>query len=367
MVDDGSSDQSIDVLEGYGTQINLIKQKNRGTQAARNRGVQNAVGELIAILDSDDMWLPEKLEKQVEVLSQLPEVGLVYSFANTIDSDGKRLNLDWHLGQPLGHPSGALAQLLLGCFIPALTVVFRKQCIDEVGLFDENLLGSGDWDMWLRIAKDHQLACVEEPLALYRVHATNTTKLLYHTKAIRSEHEQVLRKAFQAPEARSLPEAIRNQALARTCIAGAEAEALAGSAEAVGRELRNAFELDPTLLEDWDELIGLFVHWSHLYALTDHQGNPYRRFVSKAFDEIPNEVPSLVKLRRSVLSNAVMSIVFSAHQAGDRKLVRKLIMSGLYANPSWLRNRGVWSIMADAYLGKSVTTRIRGSLNRLRA
>jgi hypothetical protein len=366
VVDDGSSDESLDILRSFGNRIRLIEQSNRGTQAARNRGLQLAKGKYIALLDSDDGWLPNKLEVQIDALSRQPEIGLLYSFCHTINADGSRRKKEWHYGKPIDHPNGALAQLLQECFIPALTVVFRRQCIDEVGYFDEELLGSGDWDMWIRIAAKYPIACVNEPLALYRLHTTNTIKMLFQTKAILTEYEYVLQKAFLLPEVNSLPQKVHNQAWARFHLESAKVEAIGGNARGVGRELKRAVALDPLLLEDEDEFANLLIHLAHLFAERSHLANPYKRFVSESFLELSPILPSAVHLRRAVLADSVMGSVFEAYQMGDLEKVKSLILTGVYSDPKWLGNLGVWSIMADTYLGRNTTSVIRRVNNKLR-
>lgn len=367
VVDDGSTDGSLEILRGYGKAIFLISQANRGTQAARNAAIAVSSGELIAILDSDDYWLPHKLAAQVALFEARPELGLVYSFADTVNPAGERTNIGWHLGVAVTHPAGALAQLLLGCHVPALTAVFRRTCIEDVGLFDESLLGSGDWDLWIRIAARYPIACVEQPLACYRIHPTNTTKLLFRTKSIRTEHAQVLSKAFQLSEVSALPQQIRDMALARVHLSGAEAEAMGGEAGKTGQELRSAIELDPTLLNEPAELEGKLILWSHLYAAASPQGNPYLRFADQVFAVLAPMLPTSPQLRRRVLAKSVMGTVFSAHAARDYVRVRQLLPTGLGADPKWLLNLGVWSIAADAYLGPRVTAGLHNAIRRSRA
>lgn len=354
VVDDGSTDGSLDILRGYGDRIRLICQQNRGTQAARNSGIAASSGEFIAILDSDDAWLPEKLERQMEVFERRPEVGLVYSFAEVVDADGATRSLSWHLGRPVVHPQGALAQLLLGCDIPALTAVIHRRCLEAVGGFDETLLGSGDWDLWIRIAAQYPVACVEERLALYRTHTTNTTKALFLTKAVCAEHERVLAKAFELPAVRALPPQIRDQALARVRLSGAEAEAMRGEAAGIGRELKRAVELDPALLEDPAQLGDRLISWMEIYAAESTEADPFRRFDSAVLGPLSDISPAAPEIRRRVLSHAAMSRVFSAHVAGNATEVRRLLPTGVRANPRWLLNPGVWSIAVEAYLGPKV-------------
>lgn len=125
VVDDGSTDGTADVLKSFGDKITYIRQESRGAQAARNTAIHAASGEYIALLDSDDAWLPNKLERQMRIFEEHPGTGLVYSFAYRIDSEGKLLKDPEILGIPINNPERAFEQLVVGDPIPALTAVFR--------------------------------------------------------------------------------------------------------------------------------------------------------------------------------------------------------------------------------------------------
>lgn len=148
-------------------------------------------------------------------------------------------------------------------------------------------------------------------------------------------------------------------ALARIHLSTAEACAIGGDAKATGAELGAAIQLDRLLLDDQEELGNRLIFWSHLYAAASTLGNPYRRFADDVFVALAGVMPSVAHLKRRVLSDSVMGTVFSAHAAGDLKKIRRLLPTGLYANPKWLLNRGVWSIAGDAFLGHRVTNPLR--------
>ncbi|MCA9940788.1 MAG: glycosyltransferase family 2 protein [Anaerolineales bacterium] len=351
VVDDGSTDGTREILRDYGEAIHLILQPNRGTQAARNTAVRAASGEFIALLDSDDVWLPAKLEKQVAALERQPAAGLVYSLAYTIDATGRRLNGGNPTGVVLPEGADAFQELLRGDFMPALTVMIRRACLQEIGLFDETLIGSGDWDLWLRIAARYPVICVPEPLALYRLHGTNTTHHLYRSQLVYAEHARVLEKGMQlAPH--PLPPTIREQALARTHLWGAEMAAAAGRPADAGTELVHACQLDAHLLADKDNMIGRLVRCVHLCGGRQPRGADYRRIVAALFAPLLAALPQVAAWRRPVLATAAMSTFFDSFHAGDMATVRSLGPTGIAADPRWLRNRGVWSIMVRAILAR---------------
>ncbi len=174
VVDDGSSDGTADVLKSFGNRITYIRQENCGAHAAINRGIRMSSGEYIAILDSDDAWLPTKLERQMQAFAQFPEAGLAYSQAHVIDAEGHLQNDRELIGKPFDDSRHAFEELLRDNNIPVLTTVFRRACIEEVGFFSETLKALSDWDLWIRICAKWTVIFVPEPLALYRVHGNNT-------------------------------------------------------------------------------------------------------------------------------------------------------------------------------------------------
>lgn len=165
VVNDGSSDATRAVLEGYGTAISVIDQENRGMSAARNAGIRSARGTYVAFLDADDWWLPGKLTRQVALMQGRPEIGFCSTVVRVEDGDGRLLNL-WRC------PNGSteiLATLFAqnaaiagGCS----AVMVRKDLLDRVGLFDENLRGFEDPDLWMRLAAVSGYACIYETLAV---------------------------------------------------------------------------------------------------------------------------------------------------------------------------------------------------------
>ncbi len=195
VVDDGSSDGTAEVLRSFGDRISYIRQDNCGAHAALNRAIRESSGELIALLDSDDAWLPNKLERQVEAFERHPGAGLVYSQASLIDDTGRISNNSAPIGKPLTDPLHSLSDLLNENHIPTLTAIFKRECIDEVGYFDESFKAMADWDLWLRISARWPIIFVPEPLALYRVHDNNAGKSLFESGRVFRERLLLLRNA----------------------------------------------------------------------------------------------------------------------------------------------------------------------------
>lgn len=169
VVDDGSTDNTKDAIKKYDGKIRYIYQKNRGVAAARNAGIRQAVGRYIAFCDSDDIWLPLKLEKQLILFEENLMVGFVYCFM-LVESKGalsKRILPS--------KPAQNFSDLLIyGAAIPLSSVVIRKEWLLEVGFFDESMKYVEDYDLWLRILlKYKEVKYIQEPLAIWRQHGDN--------------------------------------------------------------------------------------------------------------------------------------------------------------------------------------------------
>lgn len=179
VVDDGSTDETGDVLARY-PKVIAIRQKNGGLSHARNRGIEVARGEYIALLDGDDIWPETKLAEQVSFMEAHPEVSVLFGDARRFADNGwtePTLFTRYGLNAAFfGHDYlvvDALRKLLAMNFIPVGTALVRKKCLMEAGLFDENFRRVEDWDIWLRIALRAQFAYSPRVWKLKRTHETN--------------------------------------------------------------------------------------------------------------------------------------------------------------------------------------------------
>jgi glycosyltransferase involved in cell wall biosynthesis len=179
-VDDGSTDGTREWLrENLPEALLLFNESNVGTYASLNRALTRAAGEFVAIHNDDDLWAPDKLARQIDLLESNPLVGLVHTDGGFIDAEGNALE-----GSPLGfefprtRTGNVLIELLYANKIIASAAMIRRACFDELGGFDEGYFGSGDWQMWLRIAERWEIGFVEAPLTFYRVHGGNASHIL---------------------------------------------------------------------------------------------------------------------------------------------------------------------------------------------
>lgn len=178
-IDDGSTDGTRTWLLEQTDIRSIFNETNLGTYETLNVGLRAAKGEFIAVLNDDDIWAPEKLERQVALLDAHPEVGLVHTGGHFIDGSGNRTE-----GNPLGFafPSFETGDILLGLVyenkIIASAAMARRVCFDELGGFNRDYFGSGDWEMWFRIAEKWHVGFVDAPLTMYRVHGANASHKL---------------------------------------------------------------------------------------------------------------------------------------------------------------------------------------------
>jgi glycosyltransferase involved in cell wall biosynthesis len=162
VVDDGSTDGTLDVLRKYGDKIGVLTQKNFGPSSARNKGIRHAKGEYIAFLDSDDYWTKDKLEKQIKVIKSDSEIKFVNCSAFLIDANTNTKRISTQMNLP---PNKLIKELYIRNVAgnPPGWLVARE-CFDAVGLFDESLKVAEDWDMALRLSKRFKFFVVTEPL-----------------------------------------------------------------------------------------------------------------------------------------------------------------------------------------------------------
>jgi len=186
VVDDGSHDTSEKVIAGYGERVRLIKQKNQGVSAARNTGVRETQGELLAFLDADDFWEPSKLEYQVRRYLEDNDLGLVHCAVDEVNLDGNHLRF-----QKNGMEGWVARELLLFqrtvIILSGSTMLVPRTVFEAVGGFDTRLSTSADWDFCYRIARRKRIGFVPEPLVKYRVHSSNM-----HSNIKAMEHDMLL-------------------------------------------------------------------------------------------------------------------------------------------------------------------------------
>jgi glycosyltransferase involved in cell wall biosynthesis len=238
VIDDGSSDDTKEVLKPYRDTIRYFYQDNSGIPATRNRGIKEAKGAYIAFLDSDDYWLPEKLERQLDYFGKNPHCGMVATRCSSIAPDGS-----FRKKNRPGKSGWVLPDLFKANFIRTSSAVIRKECLEEVELFDESLPECEEYDLWLRIAKKFQVGFIDEPLTVYtdNPHGISTNSL-----AGRLQRLKVLEKDYLKE---CIPQALYRKRLANNYHYVARHYLNQGEKDEGKKYLKRALSFDPLNLK----------------------------------------------------------------------------------------------------------------------
>lgn len=164
VVDDGSTDETPALLARYGNRLRCLRQTNRGVSAARNHGIQAADGVLIALLDSDDTWQPDKLARQVDFFDRQPAAKICQTEETWIRR-GVRVNPKRRHRKPSGWIFEASLAL---CLVSPSAVMMRRELLEEMGGFDESLPACEDYDLWLRVSLRYPIHLIDDALVVKR-------------------------------------------------------------------------------------------------------------------------------------------------------------------------------------------------------
>lgn len=183
LIDDASTDGTLKEIEPHlmDQRVSLLRNsRNLGIPATKNKALKICNGQYIAFLDQDDVWLPDKLQVQLNILENDENIGLIASAVYFINEHnnliGKKI-LDIKESQP----PLLVKRLLLGNFITNSSAVIRRYCIDKIGCFNENLRGSDDYDLWTRIAKYYKIHYLKNVLIKKRLHNSNFSEINIQT------------------------------------------------------------------------------------------------------------------------------------------------------------------------------------------
>jgi glycosyltransferase involved in cell wall biosynthesis len=242
VIDNGSTDETRSVVEPFRERgVTYIYEENTGPGSARNTGIDLARGELVAFLDADDAWLPQKTSTQVAHLQAHAELGLVGCGAFECDAFNEPTGIR---KVPQIEAAMAFEQLLVRNFLVTTGVIIRKHCLDAVGGFSSARFGE-DWDLWLRIARHYPIGFVQEPLFKRRGHPASVSfevgdQLLASYRTIGEAHLAFARPAWLRP-------VIRRRLHSTACFYAA-GYAIDRSRRRAARLLLTSLWLDPVTL-----------------------------------------------------------------------------------------------------------------------
>jgi len=341
VVDDGSTDETAQVLASFAGRMRLVQQANAGVSAARNHGFALAQGEYLTFLDADDLFLPEKLARDVALLEADAVVGVAYCSWLYVAEDGKQV-LGELRPQKFGH---LLEDLLLRRFhcVPGAATI-RRTALERVGLFDVNCPAAADTDLWVRLAyAGYTFACIDEPLFLYRSVSGSMSRQLAQQE--RDEFAR-LNAFFARPDLRTEVRDLKSQAYAILTYEFATKYFHQGDVIKGRDYLQRATALCPALAEDADWLVA----WLAAYALSPGVADA-RQFLDTVLDHLPPEATTLARLRPRLYGHVHIAAAFQAYHNHQYQRVRPHILPAIRWYPRVLFNRGFLRIIYRAITG----------------
>ncbi|MBZ0297735.1 MAG: glycosyltransferase [Anaerolineae bacterium] len=415
VVDDGSTDNTAEVVAEFREQIIYLHQPNTGVSVARNRGLRASKGEYIAFLDDDDLYLPQKIERQMTWMYAHPQLGLVhcrYFLSNQSGAIVERIGT-----LPTGQ---VLPELFYNNFLWMSAPLIPRRVLEQIGGFDEELSAAADYDLWVRIAQaGYPFGCVQELLGVYRLQAGSMV-----TNVIRTEREiiSILDRVFAEPQFQSYKVQAyiswRLWLAHRHYAAKNWTDACHNLTEILTLEphlspeviIDNLYEhaLDERVPDPFDYIKDVFNHLPPVAQfLRDFTDSLQRRlqlavalrcyqyddltwaqqqlseaallyptitsmepdfmqiscayamclpvdvddYVNTIFANLPPSAQSLIKLKSRVQSNVAIARAFEDYHNGLRGLAATRVFSAIRTQPAWIRNRGV-----QAMLFKSLPT-----------
>lgn len=348
VIDDGSEDDTWRIILAHAAQdsrvVPIRNETTLTTSRALNRGLAVARGQYITRQDGDDCSLPERLARQVAFLESHPDYGAVGTAVEMIDPQGASLGIAFTLTED----AKIREQLLDRMCLCGPTVMGRRECLERAGFyFDEDLSYTEDYDLCLRLVEVTRIANLSTPLYRYRQHAGSVSN--------RKRYQQMRNKAIALErafarryDASPPPEEARLVArdYLRAAIIGLVSEEIAGAHESLAR----ALDHDPDLLRSGslvEEIVSRYT--------PNHSPDAAIAFIEAAFGFLLPYNPLLAPIRARLLAQRHMQAAFAAAQNGQTQQTREHLRHGIYHNPAWLLNRGVWSIALRSILSRGRT------------
>lgn len=221
VVDDGSTDRSLEIVQKLKPEnMKIICQNHGDVSKARNTGIKNAGGELIAFIDHDDIWLPEKLEKQAAIFAKDTQVDLVFSDIMKFFPSGKKHRAkDKHNIALSFTDENLFKKLVVKNVLMPSAVMVKKESIIAAGLFDPSFRTCGDYEMWLRMALlKYRFHYLPEALTLYRMHAENAAK---NTEIMHQDRVKAIETCFSHPNISEKDKKLKLRGMAAVYMMGA--------------------------------------------------------------------------------------------------------------------------------------------------
>jgi glycosyltransferase involved in cell wall biosynthesis len=359
VVDDGSTDESREVVEKFGARVRYIWQGNQGLAGARNTGIRAAQGEFIGLLDADDQWLPSYLEVMHSLATRRPDGAIYYCSALSIDSEGH--NLPQVFGGPARPPETIYWTLLRANFLIPSTILMRRSAVLEAGLFDQTLRSCEDWDLWLRMLPDKKFIGTSECLVRYRIHGTS---LSANPAGMQHANRATIEKKFGEDDGdhKSWSKEKLRAYGGVYCYHALTSIQRQYDWHGAANYLKQALSVDPTLAKDLD----LFYDLAFGAQPPGYRGSKYQLNLIKNASLIhsllenvfcsplPEELKSL---KRQTFGTAYFAIGLVAYNTGYRSISRRFLITAIIYRNDLLRDNRVLGALMRSFIIPSVLIR----------
>lgn len=363
VVNDGSTDNTRDMLQPFTDRITYLEIDNSGRAAARNRGISVSSGTYIALLDADDYWAPSKLEQQVSYLESHPSVGALGCGAFLVDRDGRQVRELQAAPSPVlsAGAEGIVCLLLLEYWLaaPLSTLMIRTECVKQASLFDESINTMEEWNLLIRLVEKWDVACVMEPLAYYRSYGLNTPmklaprrrqdKLVDIVKSTLDTYGHLPQVRFAA-----------DSALAYAYLRGALLDCAIEEYASAYSRLEAAANYNPELF------IGpgspFILHTAYFATSLYDDITPLSEsecFASAWLSCLPQNVEGLFKNHSDLMKQIYLNWLFDCYQRRDFQMLRSAIRKLLKSEPGLLQHPGVPGILLESIMGSQLAKLLR--------
>ncbi len=369
VVDDGSTDGTGEVLQArYGDRIRYMWQENQGESVARNRGIEMSQGEYIAPLDSDDLWVPERLARQVEVLEAHSHVVLTFGQIQHINERGRILSES--KSPKLEVEDLTLQALCLddrAVVSAPITSLIKREALIRIGGYDKSIRLGEDYDLLLRLRLHGTFEFVPKVLGFRRIH--QSAQHLDHRAMTLDERLKsittILIRIFDASP-QNISGRLRQQALANVYRRNGIMYYATGSPAAGRERLEYAAKLFPSTR--WadanfmmSKMLDAILFEASLHCEATEETIKKAR---AALSNWPTEIPLSRRQRRLFMGRIYAALGFQSYQRHDRRQTIYSFLQACRHDYTWLFNIGVLSICIEVGIGTQMTNRLR-ALSRL--
>ena len=352
VVDDGSTEDIPAALIPFADRVRYVRKENGGCASAKNYGLDLVTGEYVAVIDNDDLWLPRKLERQVQVLKSKPNVGLVSCQVFVMDDDA-RVMARPPQGAGRETPVVSLAELVEQNVIVggSSAQMVRTAALRNIGGFDTQIYHD-DWDCWVRLARDWRIWMIDEPLAYYRINSQgyrNHAPLPARADSIHQSMLQVSERAYSyLTDEQDDVEPIRARARAREYLRHALV-LYAIERQTEGREAwEQAIACDADITTDSEIVNTSIIDCATGYAMgfcgreREREAN---RILASILSDLPHAMRSMQDQHAQVEARLLAELAFLAAQQGEAAEARTLAWRCLTRDHTWVRNIGLMKLL----------------------